>query len=73
MDLKIFLRAELEKNPLLEEEEFIEDRPDEDEFELDKEFSSLTDEEIENQNSPEEDRENLKILPSGLRKKGGRD
>ena len=49
MDLRTFLQAELEENPLLEEEEPASEATDEDESRIDEEISGLIDDRVDNE------------------------
>jgi len=49
MDLRTFLQAELEENPLLEEEEPVSEATDEDESRFDEEISGLIDNRVNNE------------------------
>ncbi len=49
MDLRSFLQAELEENPLLEEEDSASETIDEDESRIDEEISGLIDEKVDNE------------------------
>jgi RNA polymerase sigma-54 factor len=49
MDLRTFLQAELEENPLLDEEEQVSEATDEDERRLDEEISGLVDDRVDNE------------------------
>jgi RNA polymerase sigma-54 factor len=49
MDLRTFLQAELEENPLLEEEEPVSEVTDEDESRIDEEISELVDDRVDNE------------------------
>jgi len=49
MDLRTFLQAELEENPLLEEENPVSEATDEDESRLDEEISGIIDEKMDNE------------------------
>jgi len=49
MDLRTFLQAELEENPLLEEEEPASEATDEDESRIDEEISGLIDEKVDDE------------------------
>ncbi|MCX6759837.1 MAG: hypothetical protein NTW46_00650, partial [Candidatus Nealsonbacteria bacterium] len=49
MDLRPFLQAELEENPLLEEENPVSEATDEDERRLDEEISGLIDDRVDNE------------------------
>jgi RNA polymerase sigma-54 factor len=49
MDLRTFLQAELEENPLLEEENPVSEATDEDESRIDEEISGLIDDRVDNE------------------------
>jgi len=49
MDLRTFLQAELEENPLLEEEDSVSEATDEDESRIDEEISGIIDEKMDNE------------------------